>query len=70
MIAAPQTYLFFHGTGPDGRGYAKYAGRTTDLPQVVTFLQRERQVPWSTSYVAVVSYDTYRQWRFADEVPV
>ena len=51
-------YLLYDGSSPDGRGDAKYIGRTVIKKEAERHHEKTRKNPYSTGYVMAVTDDS------------
>lgn len=60
-------FILYDGTSPDGRGVARYAGRTTDPSIARKHFEKTQSDPHSVGYVLVVTdTSSYRANGFTD----
>lgn len=60
-------YLMYDGSSPDGRGGAKYFGRTTDREIAEEFYLSNKKNPYWTGYVDIVTYDKITRMSIRDK---
>lgn len=52
-------YLLFDGSSPDGRGYPKFVGRTTNKAEAKKHHEKVSRDPYSTGMVMIANDNSY-----------